>query len=269
MFQVALLVAMALGAQDARVQRGIDLLDEGEPAAARDVLVSVVDAPALSHADRVEARTHLAAAYHALGDVASARAQLLALARQAPDARLDAGRFPPDLVALAEAARRDVADEPRPPTPVRPRRVEDPEVPAGLTAPPLLPTQVEPGERPSLAVVLVPFGVGQFALDEDVKGTLFLTSEVFALGTSAVALAMFESNKTSGSFLGGGTFRDLRRAQTLQTIHLVAAYTGLALMVGGVVDALVTRAERGGPGGSAGVAVRNVALSDQGLLIRF
>ncbi len=269
---VALLLSAVLGAQDARVQRGIDLFVAGEFARARDTLVTLVDAPDLPKAERAVARGYLAAAYHALGDAASARAQLLALARESPEARLAPALFGPDLVSLAEQARTDVAQEPRPPEPIRPLRLpgsplhSEPEPEPALPPPPLVSS--DGAERVSIGVALVPFGVGQFAQGEDAKGTLFLTGEVLALGTSAVALAMFESNKTSGGFLQGGTFRDPRRAQTLQTLHLVAGYTGLALMVGGVVDALVTRAERGGAAGLAGES-RAIGLDGEGLWVRF
>lgn len=278
-----LLSAAAFAATDRRVAQGISLYDQGEFAPARDALVTVVGSPTLSREDRIQARSYLAAAYHALGDVASAKAQLLMLAREHPDARLDAGIFLPELIALADEARIDVAQEPKPPEPARPEPIDDPPRPIVRDAPVVTPAPVEvvraplPDPRPSLGLMFVPFGVAQFALDQEVKGTLFLTGEVVAFGTSAVALAMFESNKISGPFLGGGTFRDVQKAQTLQTIHLVAGYTGLALIVGGVIDALISRADL--PAGSAGgirpqgdghgMAEPAYSMTGQGLLIRF
>lgn len=276
-----LFASVAFAASDARVQRGMELFDEGEFSKSRDGLVTVVESPALSTPDRIQARSYLAAAYHALGDVASAKAQLLVLAREQPQYQLDGGTFLPELIALAQEARAEVAQETRRLEPVKPRPepVRDAEavvVPAPVPAAP--PVQVgataPPVTRPGLVPMLIPFGVGQFTLDQNVKGTLFLAGEVVALGTSGVALAMFESNKTSGAFLQGGTFRDPARAQTLQTIHLVAGYTGIALMVGGIIDALISRAELAESGGgglarTGAFPAKDVSFTGQGLLIRF
>lgn len=264
--------AAALAAQDSRVTRGIELYDKGDFALARDALVTVVESPALTTPDRLLARSYLAAAYHALGDVASAKAQLLVLARQHPDARLDPGLFLPELIALSDEARVEVAHEPKPAEPIRakPLPPDEPRLAQPTPAQPPTVAVTVPrtaNERPSLGLMFVPFGVGQFALDQNVKGTLFLTGEVLTLGTSAVALAMFESNKTSGTFLGGGTFRDPARAQTLQTIHLVAGYTGLALMVGGVIDALISRAEVDATA-EAGLAP-SIDVQGHSVLVRF
>lgn len=266
-----LIGGLASAANDPRVQRGVEHFDQGEFALARDVLVTVVDSPVLTTPERARARSYLAAAYHALADVASAKAHLLILAREHPDAQLDPGLFLPELVALADEARAEVAQEPRPPEPVRPRSVPADDVPQKIVTPaPALevaPPVAAGPKQPSLALAFVPFGVGQFSVDQHMKGTLFLTGEVLALGTSVVALAMFESNKISGPFYGGGVFRDPERAQTLQAIHLVAGYTGLALMVGGVIDALVSRSEW--DEASAGGVSPSVHSTGQGLLIRF
>lgn len=251
--------SLVFAATDSRVSSGIEHFDQGEFALARDTLVAAVEARTLSSDDRAEARAYLAAAYQALGDAASAKAQLLLLVRERPDYRLDPGLFLPELVALADQARAEVASEPKPPEPVRPEPLPE-------ASPVLTPTTVVAApERPSLGWMFVPFGVGQFTLGDNLKGTLFLGSEVVALGTSGVALAMFESNKTSGAFLQGGTFRDPEKAATLQTIHLVAGYTGLALMVGGVIDALMTRADQA-PQHGVSLSVR---YTGQGLLVRF
>lgn len=261
---------------DARVRAGVELYQSGQYAQARDALVTTVGLPALSSRERQRARVFLAAAYHALGDAASARAQLLAVAREVPNLVLDPNDFPAELVALADEARLEVAQEPQPPERARPHRLSPRDLTTALpidaphVSPPPLPSPPSGAatlaELPPLGTMFVPFGVGQFALDEDLKGTVFLSSQVVTLGASAVALAMFESNKTSGGFYAGGTFRDPQKAQTLQTIHLVSAYTALALMVGGVLDAVTTRSllqsSATGDGASA-------HLSGQGLLIRF
>lgn len=259
---------------DARVQAGIELYRGGQFAQARDALVTAVGLPILTVQERQRARIYLAAAYHALGDGASARAQLLALAREAPSFEVEPGVFPQALVTLADEARLEVAQEPRPPVLARPQKLTpgEPLGPGPLErrtatpAPPAVAARPMGPRVPPLGTMFVPFGVGQFALDDDLKGTIFLSGQVLTLGASAVTLAMFESNKTSGSFYAGGTFRDPQKAQTLQTIHIVSGYTALALMVGGVIDALTSRSElQSQASGDAASA----HLSGQGLLIRF
>ncbi|MBX5481243.1 MAG: hypothetical protein IRZ16_05245 [Myxococcaceae bacterium] len=264
---LALLVStLSFAAADDRVDRGIELYDRGEHALARDALVTVVEAPTLSTADRIRARSYLAAAYYALGDVASAKAQLLVLAREQPSYQLDSGVFSRELVALADEARAEVAREPRPPEPATPK-------PIPRTAPPAVAAHAPPTPpKPPLGLMLIPFGVGQYALDQNVKGTLFLGTEVVSFGVSGVALAMFESNKVTGRFLQGGAFRDPQQAQTLQTIYLVAGWTGVALMAAGVIDALVSRAElpeSGGLASGASFPARSMSFTGQGVLIRF
>ncbi len=109
-------------------------------------------------------------------------------------------------------------------------RAAEPESTARRTAP-----------RRSVLYSFVPFGVGQFANEQPVKGSLFLVSETLAFGTAAAAFAAFESNKIEGGLFEGGRFRDPELASTLQTTYLAAFWAGAALVVGGVVDALVSR----------------------------
>jgi hypothetical protein len=107
---VALLLwASAAFAADRRVTEGVKRFENAEFARARDVLAEGVDDPALSAEDSILARTYLAASYHALGDISSARGQLLLLFRDHPGARIDPSIFLPDLISLAEAARIEVA----------------------------------------------------------------------------------------------------------------------------------------------------------------
>jgi len=95
--------------------------------------------------------------------------------------------------------------------------------------------------RRSVAWALLPFGLGQFANDQPVKGGLLCAGQILAFGTFAASLAAFESNKITGEFGKWGTFQDTGLARTLQTTYLVAFWTGVALVAVGIVDALVFR----------------------------
>src|SRR5437868_9177086 len=129
---LALLSAMccagsALAARDQRVLKAIDLFDRAEFTRAKDLLVTLVDAPQLSDEDRLQARVYLAASYYGLGDRASAKAQFLVLVRRYPRVELDPGLFLPEVVDLFHQARMEVANEtpattapPPPPQPPSP-----------------------------------------------------------------------------------------------------------------------------------------------------
>ncbi len=88
------------------------------------------------------------------------------------------------------------------------------------------------------AFQFLPLGAGQLAQGRPAVGVTLLSAQLLSLAASAVALGMLESSKAEGSFYGGGRFADVERARTLQTVHLVGAYTGLALMAGGIAEAI-------------------------------
>lgn len=227
---VALLIAAA---PHPKVAEGMKHFDAADYAKARDALVPVVDQPTLPDPDREKARMFLAASYQALGDAASARAQLLQLARQFPQTRMDPGIFVPELVVLADDARAEVAREPKlPPQGVCPK-LECPKGEETVCAP--LP------ERPGFGYGLVPFGVGQFMNRQPAKGLLFLGTELAAFGTAAVTFGIFEGLKIDGAFGTSGRFREPERAGQLQTVYLSAFYVGLGFVVWGVIDAIVSR----------------------------
>lgn len=241
---VLLLLTLSTAASanaELRVSEAIRLYDGGEFAAAKDTLVTVVDSPRLSDAQRARARIYLSASYYALGDIASAKAQLLALARAHPDATIDPALFVPELVALFDDAREEVrAETPRPPPVVEvapPPPAEEP-VEQVSAAPPRAPA----------ALSLVPFGVGQFSNREPVKGWVFLAAEVALFATSGVTLALFEDLKVEGEFLRWGSFHggDVGRAELLQTVYLAAFYVGLAVTAAGIGEAVLSRSNDGG-----------------------
>ncbi len=124
-------------------------------------------------------------------------------------------------------------------------------------AAPAASSEIAPVRR-SVAWALVPFGMGQFANEQPVKGGLLLAGQVLAFGTFAATFAAFESNKLSGEFGKWGAFEDTGLARTLQTTYLVAFWTGVALVAVGIVDALVFRpsAETQVALGPGAVAVR-------------
>src|SRR5256885_15220658 len=85
---------------DPRIEAGLSAFNQADFAAARDGLALLVDDPAISPGEQAVARQYLAASYHVLGDVASAKAQLIALGRRNPNALPDPLVFFPEPVPL-------------------------------------------------------------------------------------------------------------------------------------------------------------------------
>jgi hypothetical protein len=245
------LSAAAFAAKSAKVNEAILLYDKTDFVKAKDKLVTLIDAPGLNDEDRAQALIYLAASYHALNDTSSAKAQLMRLARNHPGSKVDPGLFLPELVALADEARGEVAREDPPAV-----RVEKP-----VTGP----VDPKPGapqlHRPApVGYAFVPFGVGQFKNGDGTKGWLFLGGEVLTLGTFALTLGMFESSKKEGQFLRWGRFEDPAQAATLHTVYMISFWTGLALVVGGVIDAVVSRPEP---------ETLSLGVSPGGVVVRF
>jgi len=91
--------------------RGVLLYERGEYGRARKRLEEELRSSKLSNEERIKARLYLAAALHATGEEESARLQLEQLALSAPDLKVDPILFTPEFVALAEKARKKVADQ--------------------------------------------------------------------------------------------------------------------------------------------------------------
>lgn len=232
---------VTLAQADLKVSEAIRHYDGGEFTEAKNTLVTVVESPRLSPPQRSRARIYLAAAYYALGDIASAKAQLLSLARSDPGARLDPALFVPELVALHEDSQREVAAE------LAARPVDPP--PAALGEPRLVPLPPPAAPRPPAHLSLIPFGVGQFANGDSGKGVAFLVGETALFAISATTLGLFESMKVDGQFLRVGYFhpQDRPMAEALHVAYHVAFYAGLALAGTGIVEAVLARSAGGSP----------------------
>ena len=228
-----LLASAALAQSDLRVIQGMRFYGEGEFAKARDVLVTAVESPALSRTQRVRARIYLAASYYALNDMASAKGQFLALARSDPDTKIDPVMFVPELVALFDDAKEEVARE----TPAEPPRPAAPPVEKKVE---LVPAPA-PAPGPPLALAFVPFGVGQFANGDGGRGWIYLGAEAAAYAVATGGLFYFESLKREGTFLGGGSFEDPAQARAIQNVYLAGFWAGNALAAIGIADAVLTR----------------------------
>jgi hypothetical protein len=241
-----LLFAPAASAQpDLRVIEGMRHYQEGHFDKARDVLVTAVESPALTKAQRIRARLFLASSYFALNDLAASKGQLLALARSDPDAQIDPIMFVPEIIAMFDDAKEEIVRE-MPPEMAKPvvrpveKKVEIVPPPPPVQRPVVTHVPV-PVQEPSLALAFVPFGVGQFTHGEQARGWIYLGAEAAAYAVALGGLAYFESMKVEGQFLQYGSFEDPGQAQFVQGVYLAGFWTGSALAVIGIVDAVLTR----------------------------
>jgi hypothetical protein len=257
---LALLSAMlcagsALAARDQRVLKAIDLFDRAEFTRAKDLLVTLVDAPQLSDEDRLQSRIYLAASYYGLGDRASAKAQFLVLVRRYPRVELDPGLFLPEVVDLFHAARMEVLKEhPQPAGPVTPA------APAP-TAPPRAAAPPKPGFS---ATALLPFGAGQFARGDATLGHVFLWSEVGALAVAAVAKVHFQYLKKDPSrpwdFSQPAYVDNVGYARAVQDVFGGALIAAGVIAVAGVAESALH---------GAGVLALRVEPGSGGIEVRF
>lgn len=220
LFVLSTLLSAPAGAQSsASLDAAVRDFEFAEFEKARDALTPIAEDPERDVGDRTRARTYLAATEHALGDEAAARAHLSILFREAPDTRLDPGLFLPELVRLSEEVRDEVALQRS-----------------------LLEPRVDASAQPHVALALLPFGTGQFANGQTTKGLAFLAGEALLFGVSTLLYSQFSGLKEEDhGFLRGGTFADPEAARRLQLGYFATFWAGMALNVGGVVDALMTR----------------------------
>lgn len=242
-----LLAAAAPAAlHDPAVEEAVRQYEEGAYAPAVERLQAALAGGLGDASERTRARSYLASALLSLKEEAQARATLAAMLADDPAATVDPSIFPPRLLQLLEEARRAAGRPvPKPEPKPEPPPTDLPRATGGPQPPPLQLAPKPRREAPSLGLAFVPFGVGQFANGSPRKGAFFLGSELLAYGTFAVALGVFESKKLPGS---PGPFqctdaKPCRFASSAdevwQPVYLAALYTGIALTVAGIVEAIV------------------------------
>ncbi len=240
-----LLLAVAL-LLPSELTEALEQYDFGEFEAACQRLDALRDADGFDAEARLKTLKYLGACRHALRDDAGADEAWTALLVLDPTAALDPVQFPPDMVRFfgkvrlrAEAAARARAD-----AEARAKAEAEAEARRRATesadekkAPP--PRRRVEAPAKSRGRAMLPFGVGQFQNGHDAKGATLAALQGVALAVGVGGLLTFESEKESGAFLGGGTFPDPERADTLQAIYLGGFAAFGALWLYGLIDANV------------------------------
>lgn len=237
------LILSLLAARDGRLAAAVERYESARFVLARDALLELVDDGELSTADRIEARTYLAACYLALKDRGSARLQLRELARQHPEAMPSPASFTPELVALAD----DVWDEVQKRKPPQPT----PTPPPGPAVPvPIEPVEPppSPSSGPSRVLALIPFGGGDFARGEGAAGAAWFAATLVPFALSIIGFARLEDLKLSGEVGQSGVIRrsDYGEATAWNHVYPIAFFAGVAVLVLNVIVANLTWSDGGG-----------------------
>jgi hypothetical protein len=230
------------------LKSAIEDFEFGEHAQAAEKLRKVTEPPQLkSKEDLIVARQYLGACYHLMDDKVKAKAQFSMLLALDPKHKLDPEVFSPALVEFFEQVRTETglalqkADEgpPKPPADPPDKKIETH-------------TEIEPKpatQNPPIALAFVPLGVGQFNNRQPVRGAIVAAAEVGLFATAITTYFLFnglkvpDDQRPASCNPDSACFKnqdDASLASTYQTIYLVTFWTGIAVTVIGIVEALVS-----------------------------
>jgi hypothetical protein len=225
-----------------------------------------------SDAARRDAHLLLAACAFVREDLAAARAAVITALSFDPGYQPDPLLLAPDLQALVrrvaqeerEAIREQAAARQRAAASQPARPATQPAPPASRPVlPPAKPVEPTPEQVTPLYLAVLPFGVGQLANGQHIKGWLLLGGEstlgATSIGCLAAALALRDE---SGRYRPG----DIDRARALNVVYLATAYAALGLMIYGAIDGVYHR-RRAGRAADAGALVPLVLPGGGGLAL--
>jgi hypothetical protein len=166
-----------------------------------------------------------------LGDQAKAEEHFKALLTFSPTESIrDVVATKPCAHMYARLQSAELGTQPQEPVPAAPApKVEPTPLPTPL--PPVTSSPPEP--KGGAWKRYVPFGVGQFANDQDAKGMAFLTTESIAAATAGVMFGLFQAEKNPN-----GTFDNTGRANAYRAMFWSGVGIGTIAAVWGILDAV-------------------------------
>lgn len=217
-----------LASLNAAFDRGLDLYERGEYAAAAAELETIVILQArVVGFDREKLkRAHLyrGISLFLLNDRASADAAFWQVLQFDPEFKPDPLFTPPAVIAAFDKLKRDRRDE-LAKIPRAPRRVVDPERDRlGI------PREPQPDAGDFWASI-APFGWAQFANDQPVKGYAFLSAEVLLLSVNLTTYATLESLQQNG-----GRFQNVENARLLKNVNNATFFLLVGTLLYGSAD---------------------------------
>ncbi len=217
---VLVVVACLLSAGDsapADLSRAALLYDEGRYDEALPLLDGLRKRPDLLPEVRVEVLRYQAFVLFLLALHKEAKGTWLELLTLVPDYPLDADRLSPEMVAFFSRVR------PEPP----------PVEPTALSAPAAV---AEPPRGCGVGLCLVPFGVGQFANDQPVKGAIFAGLTTVLIGAN---VGLYQARMSKAPPKDSIYWREPEQAERLLVMQRAALVGAALTMVAGVADAFL------------------------------
>ncbi len=216
------LAALPADAASPQLAEAEGLFQQGRYAEALPLLDVVASDAASSRPEALRARHLMAYALHFLGSYPEARQEWLDLLDLDPAARPDPIEVPPEVVTFFTRIER------------RPTEVIVAAPPPAPAPPPTAPTVSVAAPSCAPVVCVLPFGVGQFAKGERVKGALFLGGEALLLAAN-VGLYW----QRVGEYRRYGHLRDRAAGERSFVMQEVALGLFAATAIAGAVDALL------------------------------
>ncbi len=156
-----------------------------------------------------------------LGDETRAGRYFLDRLRLDPDFRLNPVLYPPAIIDFVERIRQENQEE-----------LDAIQAQTGEPQPPQATTEVI--EKKPYYVNFIPFGAGQFQNDQDVKGALFLSSEVITLSINVTAYFVARSMEGPDGKYSSNNATQARDWTIVQYSALGACFL---IAMGGIIDA--------------------------------
>jgi hypothetical protein len=231
------------GAQD-KLQQARANFDYRNYGPAADLAQELIDNRALERtSDQIEAYRILGLSRFFQGRTEESRIAFINLLSLDPDFQLDPFYVPPQAVSFFERVR---ADNQTLLQPIRERRRaaqealrQEEEARARLLAqgqaaqPQIVREQIV---RPSPAVALLPFGVGQFQNGNTALGVTFAVTEAVAAITSVSCYVWVESQRSSTGYFPSSVYST---AVTVRDVQIGAGIAFFVLWAGGAVEAIL------------------------------
>lgn len=184
--------------------------------------------------DAAKAYEYLGLSFYFLDDLEQSRDYFERLIRLRPDWALDPVLVPAPTITFYNEIQREMEDEiesQRIALETLKRQEEERRIRANTRE------IIIENRTNSLFVACMPFGLGQFQNDQNRLGIFFLGTEVIAIGLSmGFFVAVEDMRMDNGLF----AHEDYEHAKNLQKAQLISGGLAIGLMVGGVLQALVS-----------------------------
>jgi tetratricopeptide (TPR) repeat protein len=219
---------------EAIITRGQYLFEYGDYAGMVALLEAALGQERFDESDLLSVHRLLGIGHFILQNRPKAREHFLRLLTRDPEAHLDPLYVPPIIIEFFEQIREENSEML---AAILQQRQQAEEARLQTEAPPAQTVRLR--YNPYF-VNFLPFGAGQYQNDQPVKGTLFLTSEIVALGINIAAYFVSDSLKGPDGAYSPGSAKLAREWRVAQYVSLGVL---AALMIGGTVDAALNYEE--------------------------